>query len=92
MKQLLKNFSYGKDSELYWFVGLEGSLTLMQSFSTMLDYSGDMSVMVAAGGDGGSTKSNYDKAVKLIKSAKNMKLTEKQKKQTIDIKKLLNYL
>ena len=25
---------------------------------------------LAAGGDGGSTKSNYDKAVKLIKSAK----------------------
>ena len=53
MKQLLKNFSYGKDSELYWFVGLEGSLTLMQSFSTMLEYGGDMSVMMAAGGDGG---------------------------------------
>ena len=53
MKQLLKNFSYGKDSELHWFVGLEGSLTLMQSFSTMLEYGGDMSVMMAAGGDGG---------------------------------------
>ena len=54
MKQLLKNFNYGKDSELYWFVGLEGSLTLMQSFSTMLEYGGDMSVMMAAGGDGGA--------------------------------------
>jgi len=54
MKQLLKNFNYGKDSELYWFVGLEGSLTLMQSFSTMLEYGGDMSVMMAADGGGGA--------------------------------------
>ena len=46
----------------------------------------------AAGGDGGSTKSNYDKAVKLIKSAKKYEADGKLKKQMTDIKKLLNYL
>ena len=47
---------------------------------------------LAAGGDGSSTKSNYDKAVKLIKSAKKYEADGKTKKQTTDIKKLLNSL
>ena len=37
-------------------------------------------ISLAAGGDGSSTKSNYDKAVKLIKSAKKYEADGKIKK------------
>ena len=47
---------------------------------------------LAAGGDGGSTKSNYDKAVKLIKSAKKYESDGKEKKATDRYKKAFKLL
>ena len=46
----------------------------------------------AAGGDGGSTKSNYDKAVKLIKSAKKYEADGKIKKADDRYKKAFKLL
>ena len=46
----------------------------------------------AAGGDGGSTKSNYDKAVKLIKSAKKYEADGKIKKADDRYKKAYKLL
>ena len=46
----------------------------------------------AAGGDGGSTKSNYDKAVKLIKSAKKYEANGKTKKADVRYKKAFKLL
>ena len=46
----------------------------------------------AAGGDGGSTKSNYDKAVKLIKSAKKYEADGKTKKADDRYKKAFKLL
>ena len=46
----------------------------------------------AAGGDGSSTKSNYDKAVKLIKSAKKYEADGKTKKADDRYKKAFKLL
>ena len=47
---------------------------------------------LAAGGDGGATKSNYDKAVKLIKSAKKYEANNKEKKANDRYKKAYKLL
>ena len=47
---------------------------------------------IGAGGDGGSTKSNYDKAVKLIKSAKKYETDGKTKKADDRYKKAFKLL
>ncbi len=49
-------------------------------------------LLFAAGGDGGSTKSNYDKAVKLIKSAKKYEAGGKIKKADDRYKKAFKLL
>ena len=51
-----------------------------------------VNLSIAAGGDGGATKSNYDKAVKLIKSAKKYEANGKSKKADDRYKKAFKLL